>query len=427
LKIGWITLGILLLLSVKGWAVSPSRLLSIVEKNSPEITAKKKEVLKAEKLLGSLERDFLPKFELNLKAVEFYPYYAPYHKIFQQEYSYGISISSNLVNPQRSERIKRYEIKVEQAKALLNQTRMEVYKSALEGLLKLKVAEEIIKVREEFLKNSEEIYKTAKEKYENQLVLLSDVLKAKAELEDAKAELEKAKFEKEKIKNELLEKTNFALKDFNPEVRLLETFEVPKERKLMLLAEELRPEVVYTELLVKEEKRRVKEVKRSLSPQFTLKASAEKDDYEFLPDQEQYTLSAVLSFPFFDSGKTAQEVKAVSSSVEAKLQELKAKKNLVKKEILNAILAIKKDKEVLKSKKEFVNYAKRAYERTLNEYKLEVSDITALLQAKKTYEEGLISYLNALLQFNLDVLNLYKSAGFLASEVYLKKVIKTWE
>ena len=241
--------------------------------------------------------------------------------------------------------------------------------------------------------------------------MVTDVLKAKSEVEKRRALLSQAENDYRKTFNSLNALLDFSLKEGEkPEVSLIEEKLLLNSGELVKRALLLRPEVKEAKQQVEIAEKNVHLVKRNLSPKLSVNFSARRTGTDF-PGDKNYSAGFTFSFPVFDSGLTKfQTLQQVSQLKQAQLN-LKETENSVKLQVLNALSDVKYSYSQLKSSESSLKYARKAYERALNEYRLGVSDIVALLQAFDFYCQSQTDYLQSLLNYNLSIVSLKKATG----------------
>ena len=405
-----------ILTAESSFGLTVSELKSLIDKSSLDLSIGRASVEKSELLEKSTFRSYLPKVSLTGEFDEFYPYTSFSSKSWNQQYSLGVSITANPLNLQKNLQLKvdRYSIEVNREQ--LEKTRLNLYYQGIKYLLKLKALERIIEIRKELLKNSEKILNVSEEKYKEGLVLITDVLKSRANVESARNSLRKAEKDYNQTFNNLNELVNFSLSENErSEVELFETVELPEVEKLVKRALSTRPEIFTLKKEIEVSKLNVKIQQKTLSPQLNLSASYTRSDTKFFPENNNYQFSAVLNFPVFDSGVTKFKSLAAEKDLASKEISLRKQENAIKREVLNAIESVDSALEEVKSSKSFLEYSKKAYDRTFNEYKLGVSDIVALLQAFDNLKNAEESYINSLLSLSSAYYELKRATGELLS------------
>ncbi len=403
-----LTAALTLLIPVNAFALTPSQLKVLILKRSLKLKVKEEQVKSQKFREKATFRSYFPKVNLTASFNEFYP------DIFQnwnQNYSYGVSITAEPLNLQRNIELSIDKEKVRELRYAVSSTLLDVYSQALSYLYKLKALEREIDLRKKQVESSEKILSVAKEKFKKGLVMITDVLKAKSEVEKRRALLSRAENEYRKTFNSLNALLDFSLKEREkPEVNLIEKRLPLYSGELVKRALLLRPEVKEAKQQVEIAEKNVQLAKRNLSPKLSLNFSAQRTGTEF-PGDKNYSAGFTFSFPVFDSGLTKfQTLEQVSQLKKAQLN-LKETENSVKLEVLNALSDVNYSYSQLKSSESSLKYAKKAYERALNEYKLGVSDIVALLQAFDFYCQSQEDYVQSLLNYNLSIVSLRKATG----------------
>jgi len=410
-----LTAALFTLIPLSAYAVTPEEVVKYLLNNSLDIKTAKKSVEKERINKVVTEREFFPEINLSASFSEFYP---DFKESWNQKYSLGATVSAEPINFQRFVKLEIDLTRIKAKEEKLKETLLEQLFLALKELYNLKAYQERILFKEESLRSAKEILKVAQEKYKKGLVMITDVLKAKSQVENVKGELSKLKAQYRQSFNRLNELLNFSLsEEEKPQFEFLKEKVKVEERELLRTALEMRPEVKEAKEEVKENSLRVKYTQRTLSPRLNLSFSWNRSGTSFWPQDRNYSAGVSLSFPIFDSGLTAYRTMAQEKEKEISLINLKKVKNRVKREVLDAVADVESGYENLKSAEAFLEFSKRAYERTLNEYKLGVSDIVSLLQAYTNLKEAQDRYVSSLLNYNVSLLSLKKATGELLTEV----------
>jgi len=402
----------LVFLTTNSYAITADGLKKLIDRRALDLVAEKVLVEKQELSARATWRSYFPTLSLSAGVKEFYPYQTFNSKSWNQEYSLGISLTATPLDLKKNVQLKidRYFIKV--SKDNLKAVKLDLYYKGLSTLFKLKALKEKVEIRKKILKDSEEILSVAKKKYREGLVLITDVLKAESEVERARSSFTKAQMEYSQLFNSLNELVDYALPEGEtPEVELKKDFPLPLEKELLKKAFTLRPELKKASRELKVARLNVELQEKTLSPSLNLSVSYSRSGTSFLPEDNLYNLSLSLNFPVFDSGVTRFRSMALEKELLVKEVELKKVRNAIRTEVLNALQALRASRDILKSSESSLKFARRSYERAFNEYKLGVSDIVALLQAHESLKEAEEAYVDALLNFNLSLLQLQKATG----------------
>jgi len=393
-------------------AVTVDELKALIDRKALNLVTEKLEVQKRELSAKATLRSFYPTLSISAGVTEFYPYQTFNSKSWEQEYTFGLSLTATPVDLKKSVQLKLDRHLIEVGKDNLQAERLNLYYEGISALLSLKAIKEKIEVRRQILKEAEEILSVAKKKYEEGLVLITDVLKAESEVESARSSLSEALMEYSQTFNSLNELVDYALPDGEvPEVELKKDYPLPAKEEVLKRAFSLRPEVKRAEREVNLAKLGVELQKKTLSPSVSFSASYSRSGSSFFPEDNTYSLSLSLNFPVFDSGVTSLRAMVAEKDVTVKEVELKKVKNRIKTEVLNALYALKASRDILKSSEAFLKFSRKSYERALNEYRLGVSDIVSLLQAHENLKKAEEAYIDSLLKLNLSWLQLRKATG----------------
>ncbi len=395
-------------ISTNALALTPGELKELIYKRSLKIRLKREQVNEQRFQKEQTLRSYFPKLTLSADYTEFYP--DMFHN-WNQDISYGVNLSAEPVNLQRNVQLKIDSESLRKLRYSLDSTLLDVYSDALSRLYELKILEKKIELRKKQLESSRKILSVAQEKLKHGLVMITDVLKANSEVARRESLLSQAQNEYRKVFNSLNALLDFSLEDGEkPEVNLVEERIPINTSNLVSRAMLMRPEIKEAKEQVQIAEKSVLLAKRTLSPRLSISLSAQRTGTE-LPGSKNYSAGFTLSFPVFDSGLTkARTLEKMSQLKQSELQ-LREVENSVKLEVLNAISDVNSSYQQLKASAASLKYARRAYERVLNEYKLGVSDIVALLQTFQAYCQSQEDYLQALLNYNLAIVSLRKATG----------------
>jgi len=403
------------LFPLTAFALTPSELAGLLKENSLDLLIAEKKVESSLYSRKAVEREFLPTLSLSAGFEEFYP---DIRKSWNQNYSVGAAVSAEPLNFQRFVRLKVEGLRVEVEKERLRETFLEQLYLALKELYRMKAYLLRISYKKGSLESAEKILKVAEEKYEKGLVMITDVLKAKSEVEKVRGELSSLEAEYDQSFNRLNELLNFSLKKGEkPEVELKEEKPRFEVNNLVKEAFSLRPEIRRAEKELGVSSLQVDYEKSRLRPSLSLSLSMRRSGTTFWPEERSYSWSVNLNFPLFDSGQSTYRALEKDREREIALLKLKKLKNRIKREVLDVVADIESSYRNLKSDYAFLEFSKKAYDRALNEYKLGVSDIVALMQAFDTLKRAEDRYVSSLLAYNLALLSLKKATGKLLLEV----------
>ncbi len=394
------------------YAITCAELVDLVKEKNLDVKSGSVSVDVSRYSLFADKRSYFPRVSFSAQFQEFYPYRTMSSKSWNQNYSYGLTASFDILNFQKANKIRLDRKLLEISKSEFSVTLLNSVYDAVELLLKLRAKERIVDIRRKNVEDSKKILKATEERYRKGFVLITDVLKARSDLQKAISDFEDAKLDYRKTFNDLNELVDYALKvNEKPEVILKEKIPLKSLDFYIRLAFRNRPEIRKAEKEVESAKAELKLQESTLSPSLSVLTSWEKRNTDYPPKDNNYSLSFTFSYPFFDSGVTKFKVLSESRKVFLKELNLRKVKNAVRKEVTNAYISVESKKEVLKSSSSFLFFSKKAYERTLKEYELGVTDIVNLLQTHSAYIDAQESYVNALLSYNLAVLRLLRATG----------------
>ena len=410
-----LTAALLTLIPVSAYSITPKEVGRLLIKSSLDVKIAKESVERAKIGEKATKREFFPRLNLSASFSEFYP---DFKNGWNQNYSLGATLSAEPINFRRFVKLKIDSLNTLIEEEKLKETLLEQLYLALKEFYTLSAYKKRIEFKSEALKSAEKILKVAQEKYKKGLVMITDVLKAKSEVEKVKGELSTLKAKYEQSFNRLNELLNFSLKgDEEPEVELIEELPSLKTESLVKRAYRLRPEVKKAEKEVKESFLQIEYARRNLSPTLSLNLSWSRSGTTFWPEERSYSAGVTFNFPLFDSGLTRLRALQEEKGRKIAILNLRKVKNRVRREVLDAVADVESSYDNLKSDKAFLQFSQKAYDRALNEYKLGVSDIVALLQAYDNLKGAQDRYVSSLLSYNLSLLSLKKATGELLTEV----------
>ena len=401
-----------LFLSSNAYSLTPKELIFLLEKNNLDLALTKVQVKSSRYEYLSSKRSFFPTLSLNAEVQEFYPYQTFFKKSWNQNYSFGATASLDLLNFKKSSLISLNEKQLELSKLTVRTVDLDTIYKGLSLLLELKGKELVVDLRKKEVRDSRVILSSAKAKYRKGLSLITDLLKAEANYQKALSDLDEAKLSYEKTFNRLNEFVDYKLKEGDkPEVDLKKAYSLNSLSYYVKKAFSLRPEIKEAEKKVEVAKSQVKIENSSLTPSLSFSASYQRRGTSFFPENNNYSLSLLFSYPVFDSGVTKYKVLSKEELLKGELLNLKKVKNRVKREVIDAYISVKSKERILKSAESFLTYSEKAYQKALKGYNLGVVDIVNLLQTHSAYLDAQLSYINALLDYNLAILSLRKAVG----------------
>jgi len=403
-----LTATLFLLLSTPSYGFTLKQVVELVKKRDLKVKIAKEQLKGNLYQKEAVKRSFLPQVNLQAQFQEFHQNFQP--EGWNQNYAFSVTVSDQPVNFQQFDQLKLTDAQIEQAKANLENTTLEEMYQALSLAFQAAVSYREIEIRKELLRSAEEILKVAEEKKRKGLVMITDVLKARAEVDGGRRDLIEAENRYRKLINQLEELLNAPLKG-TPQICLADEEPRFNEEELLKLAYSTRPELKAQRSAIKSAQIQQKIEEDALKPTVNLSVSASRSGSAFLPSQKVFSAGVTLNFPLFDSGVSKARALAAGTQKVAEELQLQLLKNRIKREVLNALSDVRTGYEKLKAAESSLRYYEKAYERSLNEYRLGVSDVVSLLQSYNALKSAQEQYLSALLDYNLSLLNLQKATG----------------
>ena len=335
----------------------------------------------------------------------------------------SITITQTLIDFGRLAELKKSKIGVELAKAELLKKEQDILYKSIEAYTGLLAANEKLKINKTNVNLLDRQVETDRIRLERGNISLSDVAQSESSLAGAQANLIQAENEfltsKLNYENVIGKLSNPELLDKNSilEVRLPIGLNSALE-----LSEKNNPDLIISKLEYEQSKEDTISARSDLAPTATLSFDRSKTDdlSSTYDEQEQDTLKATVTWPFFSGGKNLANLN--------KSKSLESQKNLLlnnmttknQTDVASAWSNYQSSKSLLNSVRAQVNAAEIANEGIVAEY-YSGSDRTTLevIQSNSLLLNAQISLADSERNYILSQFNLLKSVGLLTSD-YLK-------
>ena len=335
----------------------------------------------------------------------------------------SITITQTLIDFGRLAELKKSKIGVELAKAELLKKEQDILYKSIEAYTGLLAANVKLKINETNVNLLDRQVETDRIRLERGNISLSDVAQSESSLAGAQANLIQAKNE---FLTSKLNYENVIGKISNPE--LLDKNSIFEVRlpiglnSALELSERNNPDLIISKLEYEQSKEDTVSARSDLAPTATLSFDRSKTDdlSSTYDEQEQDTLKATVTWPFFSGGKNLANLN--------KSKSLQSQKNLLlnnmttknQTDVASAWSNYQSSKSLLNSVRAQVNAAEIANEGIVAEYN-SGSDRTTLevVQSNSLLLNAQISLANSERNYILSQFNLLKSVGLLTSD-YLK-------
>ena len=335
----------------------------------------------------------------------------------------SITITQTLIDFGRLAELKKSKIGVELAKAELLKKEQDILYRSIEAYTGLLAANEKLKINKTNVNLLDRQVETDRIRLERGNISLSDVAQSESSLAGAQANLIQAENEfltsKLNYENVIGKLSNPELLDKNSilEVRLPIGLNSALE-----LSERNNPDLIISKLEYEQSKEDTVNARSDLAPTATLSFDRSKTDdlSSTYDEQEQDTLKATVTWPFFSGGKNLANLN--------KSKSLESQKNLLlnnmttknQTDVASAWSNYQSSKSLLNSVRAQVNAAEIANEGIVAEY-YSGSDRTTLevIQSNSLLLNAQISLADSQRSYILSQFNLLKSVGLLTSD-YLK-------
>ena len=335
----------------------------------------------------------------------------------------SITITQTLIDFGRLAELKKSKIGVELAKAELLKKEQDILYKSIEAYTGLLAANEKLNINKTNVNLLDRQVETDRIRLERGNISLSDVAQSESSLAGAQANLIQAENEfltsKLNYENVIGKLSNPELLDKNSilEVRLPIGLNSALE-----LSEKNNPDLIISKLEYEQSKENTVSARSDLAPTATLSFDRSKTDdlSSSYDEQEQDTLKATVTWPFFSGGKNLANLN--------KSKSLESQKNLLfnnmttknQTDVASAWSNYQSSKSLLNSVRAQVNAAEIANEGIVAEYN-RGSDRTTLevIQSNSLLLNAQISLADSERNYILSQFNLLKSVGLLTSD-YLK-------
>ena len=335
----------------------------------------------------------------------------------------SITITQTLIDFGRLAELKKSKIGVELAKAELLKKEQDILYRSIEAYTGLLAANEKLKINNTNVNLLDRQVETDRIRLERGNISLSDVAQSESSLAGAQANLIQAENE---FSTSKLNYENVIGKLANPE--LLDKNSILEVRlpiglnSALELSEKNNPDLIISKLEYEQSKEDTVNARSDLAPTATLSFDRSKTDdlSSTYDEQEQDTLKATVTWPFFSGGKNLANLN--------KSKSLESQKNLLlnnmttknQTDVASAWSNYQSSKSLLNSVRAQVNAAEIANEGIVAEY-YSGSDRTTLevIQSNSLLLNAQISLADSERNYILSQFNLLKSVGLLTSD-YLK-------
>ena len=335
----------------------------------------------------------------------------------------SITITQTLIDFGRLAELKKSKIGVELAKAELLKKEQDILYRSIEAYTGLLAANEKLKINNTNVNLLDRQVETDRIRLERGNISLSDVAQSESSLAGAQANLIQAENE---FLTSKLNYENVIGKLANPELldknSILEVKLPIGLNSALELSERNNPDLIISKLEYEQSKEDTVNARSDLAPTATLSFDRSKTDdlSSTYDEQEQDTLKATVTWPFFSGGKNLANLN--------KSKSLESQKNLLlnnmttknQTDVASAWSNYQSSKSLLNSVRAQVNAAEIANEGIVAEY-YSGSDRTTLevIQSNSLLLNAQISLADSERSYILSQFNLLKSVGLLTSD-YLK-------
>lgn len=303
---------------------------------------------------------------------------------------------------------KSYQSAVQNTTALIN-----------DKIYALKVAYYAVLSAEE----SENVYKQSVEQYTEQLKRAKafyevgtypkiDVTSAQVNLNDAKLNLLTAQNSLKTKRQELL--NIMGVSDANPTFTLqmadtLQPFEMTLEDALAT-ANKNRPDLLAKQLQVESARQNVTLSKTGYAPTITANGSYTWSGNDF-PLYDRWSAGASLNVPIFSGFSTYNKVEQSKQNLQTAYHNLTSLQQQILLDVKTAYLALNNAKERIPVAELTKKQAKESYDLAVGRYKVGVGNYIEVKDAETSYSRAKLSYIQAVLDYNLAVAKLQNSMG----------------
>jgi outer membrane protein len=384
--------------------------IEIALKNAPSIKIAEGSVRKSNLDVGDARAKILPDVSLSGG----YYLNETYNTFEWNENHYDLSVSAS-VQPFTSGRtyldVERADANLVSAREGYRLTEMNLIMEVITRYYNLLKSSKILELRNRTLKQKQNQLDFSKARFELGMVPRADTLKARAVVEGARVDLHEANGELLIRKAELNEIMGLDL-DSAVSIRDVELKEsnIPKFDSVLTTAYSSRPDIKRQESSISAAKYNMMLAWLNRLPTLTLTGGynvyAEKFAFQGLPlnranldDNSDWSIGLVLSFPIFDGGTKARNIRRANIDLNNARLEYEDLKRQTELEVKSAYISLENASKKIELTDRQVASARESYEASMGRYKNGLAPITEVMDAEVTLTEGEVNFINSKYDF----------------------------
>jgi len=410
----------LFFLSSYSQAITLNEAINIALKNNSRILLAKEKVKEAEQKVKEATAGYLPSFNLNgtyTHLGEVPSISIPHVGEFPMGEQDTTSLTFSLTQPLYTSgkltlASKQARLNYRRAKQDLKNTQDNLIFQVKQSFYSVLLAKENLKIREQALHQAKLHLKVVESFYQSGRASRFDLLRAKVQVANLKPDLIQAinnlNLARERLAN-LLSLPSSSLKiegelKFQPtSLTLNEAIKTAFSSRADLMSLIISKDIAKLAV-------RMARVKNqptlSFVGNYEYKISAEKDEWE-----KNWNINLVLSFPFFDSGKTKAFLEQRRSQLRQIELAVKQLKDAIQLEVKKAFWDLQAAKEALSAQKQNINQAQEALSIAEGRYKSGTITQVEVFDANLALTTARLNYTRALYDYNLARASLVKAIG----------------
>ncbi|MFB6357310.1 MAG: TolC family protein [bacterium] len=268
-----------------------------------------------------------------------------------------------------------------------------------------------VEISRNALERAEKQLDRAKAQFEVQAISRTPVLRAKVQVADAREQLQRTK------NNYDVAREEFALEigyDTPPaRLNVTDTPSVNPKSIEFYQAQALdsRRDLSEARFTLRKFRENVKVKKSSWFPSIDFKATGEKFDEEIRSQEDDWTVSAVASYPLFNGWKDQSEIDKARAQYRQSEQRIRRLKREIKLEVRRAYLNLQSQKDVIETVENRLESARENYQQVIAQFQEGVASSVDVSDAMTVFNEAEFRLANERTQYRLDWLRLQFAVG----------------
>ncbi len=382
-------------------------------KNNLEVIKSEADLKKLEQRIREVRGSLFPTLRFSGRFTKWDPNYISAF-VPENKYFLNLNLSQPLFDRTLWAALKVAKKSRELQTLLLKEVKVNVLAEVERAFWTVLLKREILKEKRESMNYWENYFKVVEEKFRSGIVPRFEFLRARAELRQARADLIRAEGEYRTALNSLKILLGIT-EDVEPEGRFEKvSFKVKDLEKFIERSPHL--QVLKKTLQLREEEVEVE--KAEYFPKVSFFANY---NFENIIDFEEgrlveatrhgYNLGLKLDFLIFDGFKRSARINQSKLEVLKAKEELSFAKRKLRSDLESLLLQLRSAEEEVKARRDTLSASEESLRFATERYKEGVGTQVELLEARRSYETAKLSYLHAVYNYNLVVVEIKRLLG----------------